>query len=80
MKGFEYNEYSRLCVAGESCFQEITCTLKTPVAVTLSLAIMSYLYDRQTDRYFIDRNKVINPYSAGIDFNRQNLTSVDVRF
>ena len=23
---------------------------------------------------------VINPYSAGIDFSRQNLTSVDVRF
>ena len=23
---------------------------------------------------------VINPYSAGIDFNRQNLTSTDVRF
>ena len=22
----------------------------------------------------------INPYSAGIDFSRQNLTSVDVRF
>ena len=22
----------------------------------------------------------LNPYSAGIDFNRQNLTSVDVRF
>ena len=24
--------------------------------------------------------KRINPYSAGIDFRRQNLTSVDVRF
>ena len=23
---------------------------------------------------------VINPYSAGIDFRRQNLTSTDVRF
>ena len=22
----------------------------------------------------------LNPYSAGIDFSRQNLTSVDVRF
>ena len=22
----------------------------------------------------------VNPYSAGIDFSRQNLTSVDVRF
>ena len=22
----------------------------------------------------------VNPYSAGIDFNRQNLTSLDVRF
>ena len=24
--------------------------------------------------------KQINPYSAGIDFSRKNLTSVDVRF
>ena len=24
--------------------------------------------------------KKVNPYSAGIDFSRQNLTSVDVRF
>ena len=25
-------------------------------------------------------NRNVNPYSAGIDFSRQNLTSVDVRF
>ena len=26
------------------------------------------------------KKKLVNPYSAGIDFGRQNLTSVDVRF
>ena len=31
------------------------------------------MYHLQTDDQF-------NPYSAGIDFSRQNVTSVDVRF
>ena len=30
--------------------------------------------------YFADHVYIINPFSAGIDFRRQNLTSADVRF
>ena len=36
----------------------------------------AYLSEHLYDRYNIS----INPFSAGIDFCRQNLTSVDVRF
>ena len=29
---------------------------------------------------FFNDNQAFNPYSAGTDFSRQNLTSIDVRF
>ena len=36
---------------------------------------------KTTDIILVDVSALrVNPYSAGIDFSRQNLTSVDVRF
>ena len=51
---------------------------KKPFVVVLLKLRLIFAFDD----WNIDRTSSfnVNPYSAGIDFSRQNLTSVDVRF
>ena len=44
--------------------------------------VFAYLYSKQIPPFVFARQCIahLNPYSAGIDLRRQNLTSVNVRF
>ena len=62
--------------------------LETARQSVVCLHVYTYMYENLTQPYVnvnrrwcnVSPTPLFNPYSAGIDFRRQNLTSVDVRF